>query len=51
MTSEVARREQRASWESSKATGEALGGNRTAFWRAQGQKFELVGVMRGTPGT
>ena len=36
MTSEVARRGQRASLEPSKATKEALGGSRTAFWRSKG---------------
>ena len=49
MTSEVARRGQRASLEPSKATKEALGGSRMAFWRAQGQKFKWIGEMRGVP--
>ena len=49
MTSEVASRGQRASLEPSKATKEALGGSRMAFWRALGQKYDLVGEMRGVP--
>ena len=36
MTLEVARRGQRAALEPSKATKEALGGSRTAFWRPKG---------------
>ena len=49
MTSEVARRGQRASLEPSKATKEALGGSRMAFWRATMRKTLMVGEMCGVP--
>ena len=53
MTSEVARRGQRASLEPSKATKEALGGSRMAFWRPQGhwsmRDVRGDGEMRGVP--
>ena len=49
MTSEVARRRRRAALESSEATKEALGGSRTAFWRAQQPLGYQIGEMRGVP--